>query len=148
MGRFDSDKGVEDIQASIDHLRSAPGVSGKVGAVGYCLGGKLAYLAAARTDCDASVGYYGIMIQEMLGEAANITKPLMLHIAEADEFVPPEAQKTIAAGLKANPRVTLHFYPHLRHAFARREGKHYDRAGAELANERTATFFQQNLGMT
>ena len=88
MQRFDVDKGVEDIQASIDHLRALPGVTGKVGALGYCLGGQLAYLTAARTDSDASVGYYGISIQDQLDEAKNIKHPLMLHIAEADEYTP------------------------------------------------------------
>ena len=92
MGRFDVDKGVDDIQATIDTLRALPGCTGKVGAVGYCLGGQLAYLTAARTDSDAAVGYYGVNIQDRLDEAKNIKKPLMLHIAEADEYVPPPAQ--------------------------------------------------------
>ena len=103
MNRFDADKGVEDIQATIDHLRALPGCTGKVGALGYCLGGQLAYLTAARTNSDASVGYYGVNIQNRLDEADKIKHPLMLHIAEADEYVPPEAQAKIEAGLKGNP---------------------------------------------
>jgi carboxymethylenebutenolidase len=146
MTRFDKDKGVEDIQASIDHLRDLPGVSGKVGAVGYCLGGLLAYLTAARTDADASVGYYGITIQDRLDEAAKIARPLMLHIAEADEYTPPEAREKLVAGLKGHPQVTLHVYPGVDHAFARVGGKHYDNACADLANSRTAAFFRQHLG--
>jgi len=116
-----------------------------VGAVGYCLGGLLAYLTAARTDCDASVGYYGVNIQEMLGEAKNIKKPLMLHIAGKDQFVPPSAQTKIIDGLKGNAHVTIHVYPEMDHAFARDGGDHYDRANAELANGRTSTFFRQHL---
>ncbi len=77
MGRFDPDAGTGDIQASIDCLRALPGATSKVGAVGYCLGGLLAYLTATRTDADASVGYYGVSIQDKLGEAANIKKPLI-----------------------------------------------------------------------
>jgi carboxymethylenebutenolidase len=146
MNRFDKDKGVEDIQASIDHLRKYPGVSGKVGAVGYCLGGLLAYLAAARTDSDASVGYYGVSIQDRLEDAGEITHPFMLHVAGADSFTPPEAQAKIIAGLKDNPKVTLHTYPEMEHAFARVGGKHYDKACADLANSRTAAFFRQHLG--
>ena len=145
MQRFDADKGVADIQASINHLRALPGVSGKVGAVGYCLGGRLAYLTAARTDIDASVGYYGVYIQEHLGEAGAIKQPLMLHIAAADEYVPPPAQEKIIAGLSSNPQVTLHSYPGVNHAFARVGGKHYDKASADLANSRTAAFFGQHL---
>lgn len=145
MQRFDLDKGVEDIQASIRALRATPGVNGKVGAVGYCLGGLLAYLTAARTDSDASVGYYGVNIQTKLDEAAKITHPLMLHIAEEDEYVPASAQEKIVAGLKPNALITLHRYPAMNHAFARVGGKHYDHACADLANTRTATFFRQHL---
>jgi carboxymethylenebutenolidase len=115
-------------------------------AVGYCLGGQLAYLAATRTDSDASVGYYGVMIQNRLGEAGKIKKPLMLHIAAKDQFCPPEAQKQIINGLKGNPHVTIHVYPEMDHAFAREGGQHYDKACADLANSRTDSFFRQHLG--
>jgi carboxymethylenebutenolidase len=145
MGRFDAKTGVEDIQATITALRAMDGCTGKVGAVGYCLGGLLAYLTAARTNIDASVGYYGVNIQTMLAEAANIKKPLMLHIAANDEYVPPDAQQQIIDGLKANSHVTTHSYPQMNHAFSRAGGAHYDHANAELANGRTATFFRQHL---
>src|SRR5690606_17579785 len=85
FGKFDVDKGVTDIAATIKTLR--PMTSGKVGAVGYCLGGQLAYLTACHTDADASVGYYGVNIQNRLADAKNIKKPLMLHIAGKDEYV-------------------------------------------------------------
>ncbi|HWD26703.1 MAG TPA: dienelactone hydrolase family protein [Rhizomicrobium sp.] len=146
MNRFDPDAGVRDIQAAIDRLRKGvPGCTGKVGAVGYCLGGLLAYLTAARTDADASVGYYGVNIADKLDEAPKIAKPLMLHIAAKDEFVPPPAQAKMALGLKGNPHVTLHTYPEMNHAFARPGGAHYDKACADLANGRTATFFRTHL---
>jgi carboxymethylenebutenolidase len=144
MNAFDIDLGIKDIQAAIKHLRGEEKCA-HVGAVGYCLGGLLAYLTAARTDVDVSVGYYGVNIQQMLGEAKNIRKPLMLHIAEKDEYVPPAAQKQIVDGLKDNPRVTIHSYPEMNHAFSRTGGAHYDHANAELANSRTATFFRQHL---
>jgi carboxymethylenebutenolidase len=146
MKRFDAGNGVKDIQAAITHLRKTAGASGKVGAVGYCLGGFLAWLTAARTDCDASVGYYGMNIQNFLAEAANIKKPLMLQVAGNDEYNPPEAQKQVSEGLSANPLVTIHTYPQMSHAFARPGGAHYDRANAELANGRTITFFRRHLG--
>ena len=146
MGRFDQDAGVKDIQTSITYLRhSVAGCTGKVGAVGYCLGGLLAFLAATRTDCDAAVGYYGVNIQEKLSEAAKIRKPVMLHIAGKDEYVPPEAQKKIVEGLKNNPLVTIHSYAEMNHAFARAGGAHYDKACADLANGRTSTFLRQHL---
>jgi len=145
MTKFDPESGIADIQATIRHLRGLDGASGKVGAVGYCLGGLLAYLTAARTDADASVGYYGVNIDSKLDEANNIEKPLMLHIAEKDQYVKPEAQKKIVDALKTNPRVTIHLYPGMDHAFAREGGAHYDKACADLANGRTSTFFKQHL---
>ncbi|HEY5598340.1 MAG TPA: dienelactone hydrolase family protein [Kiloniellales bacterium] len=146
MQAFDIDKGVSDIQTAVTHLRKMSGVSGKVGTVGYCLGGQLAYLTATRTDTDAAVGYYGVYIQNRLNESAKIRKPLLLHIAGKDQFVPPEAQKQIIDGLKGNKLVTIHTYPEMDHAFARTGGQHYDKACAELANTRTDTFFRQHLG--
>ena len=146
MQAFNVDTGMEDVQTGMTYLRGLAGSTGKVGAVGYCLGGQLAYLSATRTDCDASVGYYGVYIQDRLDEAAKITKPVMLHIAEKDQFTPPEAQAKIIDGLKDNPHVTLHSYAEMEHAFARTGGQHYDKACAELANTRSETFFRQHLG--
>ncbi len=142
---FDVDKGLVDIGATVDTLRALEGSSGKVGAVGYCLGGLLAYLTAARTDADASVSFYGVNIQTKLDEKAAITKPLMLHIAENDEFVPADAQAEIKAGLADHAQVTVHSYAGQDHAFARVGGAPYDAGAATLANERTATFFKQYL---
>ncbi len=146
FGRFDADKGVEDLKSALAVLRKHPACSGKVGAVGYCLGGKLAYLMAARSDVDCSVGYYGVGIQDMLGEAAKIEKPLLLHIAGKDEFVPPPAQAAVKAGLKGNSNVTIYDYPACNHAFARTGGKHYDKQAAGEANRRSAEFFKRHLG--
>jgi len=145
MKRFDAAQGIQDVQTAISHLRQYPGVNGKVGAVGYCLGGLLAYLTAARTDADASAGYYGMNIPRFLGEAGAIKKPLMLHVAEKDEYNPAEAQKQVADGLGSNPLVTIHNYAGMAHAFARPGGAHYDQANATLANSRTITFFRQHL---
>jgi carboxymethylenebutenolidase len=146
MNAFDADKGVEDIEAVIDAARADPGCNGKVGAVGFCLGGQLAYLTAARTDIDASVSYYGVGIEKLTPEADKIARPLMLHIAGEDQFVPKEAQAVIVGALKNHPQITLHTYPGRDHAFARKGGEHYDAADAKLAAGRTLTFFQQHLG--
>ena len=146
MGRFDADKGVEDIRAAMDVIRRDPQCSGKVGAVGYCLGGRLAYLTATRTDSDASVGYYGVGIENYLGEAELLARPLMLHIAGEDGFVPKDAQKRIVSALKDHPQVTLHTYAGRDHAFARPGGEHYDAEDAALANRRTDAFFKKHLG--
>ena len=75
MGAFDQDAGIRDIEATIRQLRGEEGIA-KVGCVGYCLGGRLAYMTAARTDVDASVGYYGVGIDGLLGEKDAIAHPL------------------------------------------------------------------------
>jgi len=145
MQKFNIDSGVRDIQATIDALRKTQGARGKVGAVGFCLGGLLAYLTATRTNADASVGYYGVSIDERLAEAKNIKKPLMLHIAGKDEYVKPAAQQKIVDVLAKNPFVTIHMYKEQDHAFARTGGAHYDKAAAELAGKRTLDFFNRHL---
>lgn len=143
---FDVPKGVEDIAATIDKVRADPRCNGKVGAVGYCLGGLLAFLTALRTSSDASVSYYGVNMDAFLGEADNIKKPLMLHIAEEDGFVTKEAQGKIVAALKGKPGVEVHTYPGRDHAFARDGGQHYNAEDATKANGRTAEFFKRTLG--
>ena len=85
---FDVEAGVRDLLSTLGHIRTMKGCSGKVGAVGYCLGGKLAYLMATRSDVDASVSYYGVGLDQMLDEIHDIRMPLMLHIAALDKYTP------------------------------------------------------------
>ncbi len=145
MNRFDIAQGIEDLRATTHTMKGHAEANCKVGCLGYCLGGKLAYLMAARTAIDASVGYYGVMIETLLDEAVNIQTPLMLHIAEEDEFVPQEAQQAIKNALAGRENITLHSYPGLNHAFTRIGGKHYDSKGAAIADERTITFLKETL---
>lgn len=144
FGQYDPDLGVQDIEAAIHWLRHVQAVD-KVGVVGFCLGGRMAYMAAARTDIDASVGYYGVMIDQMLGESNAIANPLMLHIPTADHFVGPDAQAAIHAGLDNHAKVVLHDYVGLDHGFAAEMGSRRDEAGATLADERTRDFFAAHL---
>jgi carboxymethylenebutenolidase len=144
MQRFDQDKGVEDIAAAIATARNLT-EGCKVGCVGYCLGGRLAYMAAARTDIDASVGYYAVYIPNLLGEKDHIKAPLMLHIAGADHFVPADQQAEIHAGLDDHPMVTLHDYPGLDHGFATEMGVRRHEEGANLADSRTMALFANAL---
>ncbi len=145
MQGFDFELGVTDLTATIGHVRGLDGCSGKVGTVGYCLGGSLAFMTACFTDTDAAVGYYPVQIEGNLDKAAGVSKPAMLHIAEEDDFCPPEAQAQIKDGLAANAHFTIHSYPSADHAFARLGGEHFDSAAAELANGRTAEFFARHL---
>ncbi|MGE5502183.1 MAG: dienelactone hydrolase family protein, partial [Ignavibacteriales bacterium] len=143
---FDVEQGVEDIAATVAAIRNDEGCNGKVGAVGFCLGGLLAFLTATRTDVDASVGYYGVGIENFVDEAKTLARPLLLHIAEEDQFVPKEAQAKIVSTLQGNPKVQIFTYPGRDHAFARKGGEHYDAADAGKANQRTLDFFRANLG--
>jgi carboxymethylenebutenolidase len=133
-----------DLNATIETLRKQKGCTGKVGTVGFCLGGRLAYLTATRTKADAAVSYYGVMLTEHVKEP--VEAPLMLHIATEDEYVPKDQQAKIHAALKSNRKVTIHDYKGQNHAFARVGGKHFDKASADLARKRTLDFFKANLG--
>lgn len=145
MNRFDVDQGIEDLRAVVHTFRGHAHGNGKVGALGYCLGGKLAYLMATRTTVDASVSYYGVGLDALLDESENISKPLMMHIAEEDKFVSKNAQATIRAALIENPHVRMYFYEKVNHAFARLNGEHYDEHAATQANNLTADFLKQHL---
>ena len=145
MGKFDQDIGVADIEATIRAARARLGAGGKVGAVGYCLGGRLAFMTATRTDVNASVGYYGVGIDGLLGEKHAIAHPVLLHIPEEDHFVDKAAQQRMHAGLDDHPKVTLHDYPGVDHGFATEFGKRRSDESAKLADERTAAFFAENL---
>jgi carboxymethylenebutenolidase len=147
FGGFDEAKGMEDMQSAIDVLRERAEVPGKkVGVLGFCLGGKLAYLAACRTDADVAVGYYGVGIDAALDEADKIRRPLTLHMAELDKFCPPEARERIVAALKGRPGVSLHVYPGMDHAFARAGGEHFHKPSALMAHERTIATLKDAIG--
>ncbi|MBW4330720.1 dienelactone hydrolase family protein [Stakelama sp. CBK3Z-3] len=145
MGKFDQDSGVRDIEATIKKARQLVN-GGKVGAVGYCLGGRLAYMTAARTDSDTTVGYYAVGIPDLLNEKDNIANPLMLHIAGDDGFVDKETQAKMHDGLDGHPKVVLHDYPGEDHGFATEVGSRRSEKSADLADKRTAEFFAKHLG--
>ncbi|HEV2866923.1 MAG TPA: dienelactone hydrolase family protein [Allosphingosinicella sp.] len=146
MQQFDQDQGIADIEATIRAARQRLPGEHKVGCVGYCLGGRLAYMTAARTDVDASVGYYGVGLDNLLHEKHAIARPLLLHIAGADHFVPEEQQRKIHEGLDDHPRVTIHDYPGEDHGFAAETGKRRSEQAARLADSRTEEFLAASLG--
>lgn len=143
---FDVELGLKDIASTIAALRGLPEQQGGVGVLGYCLGGKLAYLAACRTDVDVAVGYYGVGIESSLEEAANLRGRLVLHIAEQDGFCPPEARQRILAALGGKLGVELYVYPGMDHAFARTGGDHYDKPSALMAHQRSMAALQRAIG--
>ncbi len=141
-GQFNVETGIADIQTTLDFAHAQ---CKRVGAVGYCLGGFLAFLTATQTNADACVSYYGVSIDSQIDQAERISRPYMMHIASEDQFVGPKAQEIILAQTAQNALIESHVYQGLEHAFARPGGEHFDVKGAGLANERTARFFKEHL---
>jgi len=143
---FDYDLGVRDMEDVAAYLKPLSACNGKVGAVGYCLGGKLCYLMCCRTDIDCAVAYYGTYIEHNIREAPNLHRPFVLHMAMKDRWVQAEVNDLIERRLAPNPLVTLHKYPDADHAFARHGGKPYRKADADRALALTVEFFRRHLG--
>jgi carboxymethylenebutenolidase len=142
---FDVEAGVRDLLGTLAHIRKMQGCSGQVGAVGYCLGGKLAFLMATRSDVDASVSYYGVELDKYLDEVHDIRMPLLLHIAGLDKYVPPDIRAKILKSVARNDKIEAFVYENVDHAFARVGGQNYNKAAADLANERTSAFLAEHL---
>lgn len=145
FGEFDQNLGLKDLESTLQTIRNHEECNGKVGCMGYCLGGKLAYMMAAHTNVDASISYYGVGIEAMLDDAQNFKKPVLMHIAGDDEFVPKDAQEQIIEAMKDNDFAETYRYAGMDHAFARGNGMHYNKEAATLANERSFKFLQDNL---
>lgn len=145
---FDEALGIDDIRASLNALQSLPQCKpGELGVVGYCLGGKLAYLAACRLpEVACAVGYYGVGIENALSEAEGLQGRLVLHMAEQDQFCPAESRSAIQEALHDKSGVELYVYPGVDHAFARPNGHHYHKPSALLAHERTVAALRRVLG--
>jgi carboxymethylenebutenolidase len=146
LQHFEIDKGMEDITAAVRTLRTRPEVAGKVGALGFCLGGRLAYLAAARSGVDCAVGYYGVTIEKYLNEAAKIKVPMVLHFASEDKYAPPEAVEKIKSAFTGRNDVEIYIYQGVDHAFARTGGMHYDRPASMMAHSRSIALFRRVMG--
>ncbi len=129
---FDIDAGVRDVDTTVEAARTLTGANGRVGVMGFCLGGLLTYLTAARTSIDAAVAFHGGRTEEFLDEAADIDVPFQVHLAADDEFIPPTAQQAIAAALANHPNAEVHSYAGCKHAFSRHGGLHYE-ANAALS---------------
>ena len=144
-GAFDRNAAVGDIAATIRAARTLDGASGKVGLLGFCLGGLMTFLTAARTSVDVAVAYHGAETEKHLDEAPHISAPLLMHLAEEDEFIPKAAQAQIKAALAGRPDTDIYSYPGCSDAFARHNGLHYDVDAAALANGRSWRFLERYL---
>lgn len=142
---FNDELATLDMQLALQALRAHPRCDGRAGTLGYCLGGRLAYLAAARTDADCSVGYYAVNLENYLDEAPNIRRPLLLHMAGEDVLVPEGVRTQICSQLASNDNVQIQVYPKVNHAFALPGGPNYDKPTADQANAGSLEFLRQHL---
>jgi carboxymethylenebutenolidase len=143
---FDQVKGIEDLKATVASARTLPGANGKVATIGYCLGGRLAFMMATQSDADANISYYGVGLDGLLGDLGKVTKPLVIHIADKDAFFPPEGRAAVVAATKGNSHAVSYVYPNADHAFARVNGIHWDGRSATIANGRSAEALAAALG--
>src|SRR5258708_39359894 len=142
---YDRDAGVRDIKDTTDTVAKMPECTGKIAVLGYCLGALMTFLTAVRYRVDAAVAYHGGDTEKYLGEVAGLHAPLLMHLAEEDEFISKPAQAEIKTALASKPNATAYSYPGQHHAFARHNGAHYDAAAAALANGRTSQFLHQHI---
>jgi carboxymethylenebutenolidase len=142
---YDRDAGVRDIQDTIDTVAKMPECTGKIAVLGYCLGALMTFLTAVRNRVDAAVAYHGGDTEKYLGEVGGLHAPLLMHLAEEDEFISKAAQAEIKAALASKPNANVYSYPGQCHAFTRHNGAHYNAAAAALANGRTSEFLSQRL---
>jgi carboxymethylenebutenolidase len=146
LARFDPDQAIKDVADTIRAMRAMPECNGKVAAAGFCLGGMLAYLTAARCNVEAAVSYYGVGIEQRLNEAGAIRCPMLLHFGERDRFVPSEAREAIAAAFSGRDEVEIYVYPDADHAFNNPVRPSFDRFTASLAHSRTIGLLRRTIG--
>ena len=142
---YDRDVGARDVKDTVDAVAKLPGYTGKVAVLGYCLGALIVFLIAVRYGVDAAVAYHGGDTEKYLGEINGLHAPMLMHLAEEDEFISKAAQAEIKAALTGKPNATVYGYPGQHHAFSRHNGAHYNAAAAALANGRTSEFLHQRL---
>jgi carboxymethylenebutenolidase len=144
-GAYDRDLGVLDVVETLKVAARLDGASGRVAVMGYCLGGLMTFLTAARAQVDAAVAFHGADTEKYLDEVGGIRAPLLMHLAGEDEFMPEEARNAIRAAIAGKPNAQVLNYAGCHHAFSRHGGAHYDAAAAARANAATLTFLRNWL---
>lgn len=143
--RLDTNQFARDLGDAVAALRSRPDCTGKVGVMGFCLGGKFAYLASTRLPIEAAVSYYGVQIDQHLDEADQLKCPILLHFAENDPHVPAATVAAVQARMGAWDKVGIHVYAGAEHGFNRQGYPPYQEAAAKLARERTLAHLRRLL---
>jgi carboxymethylenebutenolidase len=135
--KLNFDASLKDVAAAIDFASRETGK--KVGVIGYCYGGSLAWLAATRLNPAVAVGYYGGQISRFADETPKA--PVMLHFGLLDTHIPAEGVEKVRA---AHPEVEIYWYD-AGHAFNRDIGPSYSPDAARLARERSLKFMKKHL---
>ncbi|EZP67748.1 Carboxymethylenebutenolidase [Sphingomonas paucimobilis] len=143
--QFDLNLAIDDIKATIGALRAMPEQRGGVGAVGFCLGGRLAAMAAARTDIDCAVAYYGVGITDHLDELEQVRIPLGFHFGTEDQDCAADIAP-IAALAERHDNVSLWMYNKAGHGFANPHRGFFSAAAEELAYIRTLAIIRAAIG--
>jgi len=138
------DSALHDLKASAKYLRSRPDCSGKVGVVGFCMGGGLSYRFAAHSNPDAAVIFYGSSPNQ-LEEAATVACPVLGLYGETDTRITSQAPALAEAMKSHGKSFEYHVYPGAAHAFFNDTGGAYNQAAAQDAWQRTLAFFRQHL---
>jgi carboxymethylenebutenolidase len=145
MKAYAAQEAIDDLAATVKTLRARHEVGGrKVGAAGYCMGGRLAYLAAATAGVDAAVPFYGGGIHLQLERAATITCPVQFHYAEHDANIPLTAVEQVRQAF-AGKAAEVHVYPGAHHGFNCWARDSYHAPSAALAHGRALAFLAERL---
>ncbi len=142
---FDENKGLSDLKEAATALRDHKRCSGRVGAIGFCLGGKLAYRLAGQFNLNAAVSYYPVFLEQFLEEAERIRCETIIHFAELDQFVPKPTYEKIAEKLTRKNNFHLYMYDGVDHGFSCDARATYNKEAAKLAHERSLELLKKSL---
>ncbi|MGK5025161.1 dienelactone hydrolase family protein [Janthinobacterium sp. RB2R34] len=145
MQSNDNEHALADITATVAVLRARPEVDGKLASLGFCMGGRLAYQAAAAGLVDTAVAYYGGGIQNKLDLADEIKVPLLMHFGGKDSHIPTDAVQAIAERFEQREEVEIHIYPDAEHGFNCNYRDSYDMRSSVQAHGNTLVFLSENL---
>jgi carboxymethylenebutenolidase len=145
MQNLDGPNAVADLMDTALALRARPELTGQIGALGFCMGGRLSYELAATGAVDAAVCYYGGGIQNKLAGAANIQVPMLFHYAALDDHIPATAVAEVQAAFAGRSNATFHVYPGVGHGFNCWGRPMYRQRAAALARGRTLQWLSDNV---
>jgi carboxymethylenebutenolidase len=142
---FDAEKGVRDVGSAMAHLASRPEVDGRVGVMGFCFGGGLAFGAACELDPACAVAYYGVGVEQLAARIEEVTCPALLHFGTDDVFITPDALALLQGAARTKPNIEIEVYEGESHAFDNPYSPTHAPDAAARAWEHTASFLAAHL---